>query len=81
MEKVIEVLAASGPLGAILVVLGVAYWRQAVELRRVNEARTADAQKVASTLLEIQRETLKALNELTEAVGRLADRLDDWRSR
>lgn len=74
MDEAVSAIATSGSpvLGAILVVLGYAYWKQAQALASVQEARVQDAQKVASTLLEMQDKWQTSLNDLTQAVERLS---------
>jgi hypothetical protein len=74
MDEAVSAIATSGSpvLGAILVVLGYAYWRQAQALAAVQEARVQDAQRVASTLLEMQDKWQASLNDLTQAVERLS---------
>lgn len=74
LESFAGQIASSGVLGAILVVLGYAYWKQGEALAAAQAARVADAQRVASTLLEMQAEWLGAINELTEAVRVLSER-------
>jgi putative AlgH/UPF0301 family transcriptional regulator len=74
MDEAVNVIAQSGSpvLGAIVIVLGYAYWKQAQALSAVQEARVADAQKVATTLLEMQDRWQTSLNDLTQAVERLS---------
>lgn len=75
MDPVTETLVSAGPLGAIIVVLGVAYWRQgkalSEALKEAQEARVQDAQKVTKTLLELNERWLVAINALTAAVNEL----------
>lgn len=76
IDDATNILLNSGSpvLGAILVVLGYAYWKQSQALAAVQEARVQDAQRVASTLLEMQDKWQSALSELTQAVERLNER-------
>jgi len=74
MDEAVNVIAQSGSpvLGAIVIVLGWAYWKQSQALSAVQDARVADAQKVASTLLEMQDKWQASLADLTQAVERLS---------
>jgi len=74
MDEAVNVIAQSGSpvLGAIVIVLGWAYWKQSQALASVQDARVADAQKVATTLLEMQDRWQTSLNDLTQAVERLS---------
>lgn len=74
VEDVTSVLLNSGSpvLGAVVLVLGYAYWKQAQALATVQEARVQDAQRVATTLLEMQDKWQASLNDLTQAVERLS---------
>lgn len=74
MDEAVRQIASSGLLGAILVVLGVAYWKQSQALAAVQEARVADAQKVAQTLLSLQDRWQQAISELTKAVEKMNER-------
>lgn len=67
----IDSLLSAGPLGAIIVALGVAYWRQARTLKDTQDARVTDAQKVASTLLEQNQKWNDTIGGLTAAVREL----------
>lgn len=67
-----ETLLAAGPLGAIILALGVAYWRQGLALKEAQEARVEDAKMVTQTLLELTGQWNTAINALTAAVDRLA---------
>ena len=75
MEGAAETLIAAGPLGAIILALGVAYYKQGVALKLAQEARVDDAKKVTSTLLELNDKWNGSVNALTTAVDRLTDRL------
>ncbi len=74
MDEAVNAIATSGSpvLGAIVIVLGWAYWKQSQALASVQDARVADAQKVATTLLEMQDRWQTSLNDLTQAVERLS---------
>lgn len=75
MEEAIQaILGTGGFAGAILVVLGAAYWQQGRELRQSYEARIADAQKVATAALEREEKWQEALGDLTKAIENLLDR-------
>ena len=74
MESATETLIAAGPLGAIIVVLGVAYWRQGLALKTAQEARVEDAKLVTKTLLDLNDKWNTSVNALTTAVDRLAGR-------
>lgn len=71
MEEAVGQLAGSGVLGAILVVLGWAYYRQGQELAKVQEARVGDAKRVVETLLTLQDRWQGTVNDLTDAVHSL----------
>ncbi len=71
MEGLTETLIQAGPLGAIIVALGVAYWRQARTLKETQDARVTDAQKVAATLLEQNEKWNGTIGALTQAVNDL----------
>lgn len=72
MNSVVESLVSAGPLGAIVIALGVAYWRQTKsfqeDLKAVHDARVAEAQAVTETLLELTDKWHVAINELSLAV-------------
>ena len=68
VDPVTETLISAGPLGAIIIALGVAYWRQGLALKAAQEARVQDAQTVTTTLLELNEKWLVAINALTGAV-------------
>jgi len=74
VDEAIRQIASSGLLGAIVIVLGVAYWKQSQALAAVQEARVADAQKVAQTLLSIQDRWQQAVADLTKAVEKMNER-------
>lgn len=74
MEEALQTLGAAGPLGAVVLVLGWAYWQISLELKRVQEARVSDAQKVAKEALEREEKWVNALQELTEAISRLTEK-------
>lgn len=74
MDEAVRQIASSGLLGAILIVLGVAYWKQGQALAAVQESRVADAQKVAQTLLSMQDRWQQAISELTKAVEKMNER-------
>jgi len=73
LEQAAETLLTTGSpvLGAVLVVLGWAYYKQGQALAGVQEARVADAKKVAETLLAVQDRWQTVVVELTEAVHNL----------
>lgn len=75
MESIVETLVAAGPFGAIIVTLGVAYWRQGQTLKAAQEARVTDAQTVTKTLLALNDKWNTSVNALAQAVDRLTDRL------
>lgn len=74
MDEAVNAIATSGSpvLGAIVIVLGWAYWKQSQALAAVQDARVQDAQRVATTLLEMQDKWQTSLNDLTQAVERLS---------
>jgi len=71
MEAATGTLISAGPLGAIIVILFIAYWRQSKALAEAQQARVADAQKVTTDLLELNEKWLVTLNSLTAAVHEL----------
>ncbi len=75
METVTETLVSAGPLGAIIVVLGVAYFRQGKALsdalKEAQQSRVDDAKKVTSDLLQLNEKWLVAINALSTAVNDL----------
>jgi len=71
MEGVTDVLVSAGPLGAVIVALGFAFWRQGLTLRATQEARVDDAKKVAATLLELNDKWNTTVGSLTQAVNEL----------
>jgi Flp pilus assembly protein protease CpaA len=74
LEEALRQVAATGVLGAILVVLGLEYRKQSAALAAVQQARVDDAKRVAETLLALNEKWQTAINELTNAVERLNDR-------
>jgi len=71
VDPVTETLISAGPLGAIIIALGVAYWRLGLSLKAAQEARVADANKVTEKLLELNEKWLVAINGLATAVNEL----------
>lgn len=80
MEPVAEALLQQGVLGAALVALGFAYWRQIGDIRDLQNARVEDARKTIGTLLDLVDKQHEAVAELTEAVKRLEMAMDRRRS-
>lgn len=74
MDEALQTLGAAGPLGAVVLFLGWAYWQVSLELKRVQEARVADAQRVAAAALEREEKWQSVLSQLADAVERVADR-------
>lgn len=74
LESAGSAIASHGILGLIVVVLGWAYWQLGLKYDAAMAARTADAQKVVTTLLEMQDKWQQSINELTASVERLNDR-------
>lgn len=68
---ILSTLLSAGPLGAIIVLLCYALWRQTGELRASQEARVADAKKVTDTLLMLNDKWNTTVVELTDAVKEL----------
>jgi hypothetical protein len=64
-------LIQAGPLGAIILALGIAYWRQGTELRATQDKRVEDAKKVADTLLDLNDKWNATVVSLTAAVNEL----------
>lgn len=77
VEEFLRQVAASGVLGALLVIVGLEYRKQGVALAAVQQARVEDAKKVAETLLALNDRWQTSLNELTNAVERLNERERD----
>lgn len=73
MEDAVSAIVSSGIPGALLVVLGVAYWRLSQQLSAVQEARVTDAKKVAEDALEREEKWLNVLKDLTGNVARLTE--------
>lgn len=69
--EVISTLLSAGPLGAIIVLLCYALWRQTGELRASQEARVEDAKKVTDTLLKLNDKWNTTVTALTDAVKEL----------
>jgi len=67
-------LATQGVLGCVVVVLAVAYLRLQKQYEAAVAARVTDAQKVAAVHLDMQKEWMTQINNLTGAVERLGDR-------
>jgi hypothetical protein len=70
-SDIASTLIQAGPLGAIILALGVAYWRQGNELRSTQDKRVEDAQKVADTLLDLNDKWNATVMTLTAAVNDL----------
>ena len=64
-------IAGSGVIGAILVIVLVAYSKKDRAYQAVQEARVQDARKVISTVLEMQEKWQATLVALERAVDRL----------
>ena len=73
MDEAVTTIIQSGLSGALLVILGIAYWRKEQDLKASQEARVADAQKVAKDSLEREDKWQDLISELTRAVERLTD--------
>lgn len=82
IESISGSLVAAGPLGAIILGLGLAYWQQQrrfeTQITAANEARVAaqearvrDAQAVTEQLLGINERWLQSINDLSQAVNEL----------
>lgn len=71
MDEAARQIAGHGILGAMLVVLSWAYYKQGQAFALVQEARVADAKKVAETLLALQDRWQDTVSELTEAVQKI----------
>ncbi len=80
MEAVAAALLQHGVLGAALVAVGYAYWRQIGDIRDLQNARVDDARKTIGTLLDLVDKQHEAVGELTEAVKRLEMSMDRRRS-
>lgn len=69
--ELIGTLLSAGPLGAVIVAMGIALWRQTGELRVSQEARVQDAQKVADMLLNLNDKWNASITELTTVIKEL----------
>jgi hypothetical protein len=67
-------LASHGVLGALVVVLGVAYTRLQKQVQEIMQARVDDAQKVATTLMDLQEKWMQRVDALTTAIEGLRRR-------
>jgi len=74
MDPVIETLVSAGPLGAVIVGLAVAFWRQSRALADVQKDRVEDAKKVTATLLVLNDKWNDTLNHLATVVDALKER-------
>lgn len=74
MEDAVSAIAATGVPGALLVILGFAYWQLTQKLAAVQEARVADAQKVAAAALEREEKWQGTLTDLTKAIENVLER-------
>lgn len=79
VEDAVSAIAASGIPGALLVVLGFAYWQLMQKLTAVQEARVADAQKVAAAALEREEKWQATLVDLTKAIENMLERQEERR--
>jgi len=79
MDELYRQIAASGIMGALLIVVGLEYRKQGLALAAVQQARVDDAKKVAETLLTLNEKWHTALNGLTNAVERLSEREESRR--
>lgn len=75
-EATDKIMAQWGAAGALLIVAGVWIGYLHRELRRAQEARVKDAQKVTQTLLELTKEWQEAIGALTSAIEKLDARLE-----
>jgi len=71
VEDAIANIASSGVLGALLVIVLLAYGRKDKEYKDVQEARVTDARKVTTTILEMQEKWQTTINMLERAVDKL----------
>jgi hypothetical protein len=71
MDGVTDGLLAAGPLGAVIVALGFAFWKQGITLKTTQEARVEDAKKVTATLLELNDKWNTTVGALAQAVNEL----------
>ena len=81
MDAAAETLISAGPLGAVIIALGVAYWRQALTLKATQDARVDDAKKVSNTLIDLNDKWNTTIGALSSAVHQLTDELKDRRRR
>ena len=77
--SLIETMLRTGPLGAVIVALAIAFWRQSIELRRVETSRVEDAKKVTQTLLEINDRWNAAIAGHAQAIEKLVVIVDELR--
>jgi hypothetical protein len=74
-------LIQAGPLGAIILALGFAYWRQGKELGATQDKRVEDAKKVTDTLLDLNDKWNATVTTLTAAVNDLKTAVEARRGR
>ena len=70
----ISALLSAGPLGAVIVALGVALFKLNGQLKEAQDARVEDAKKVTKTLLELNDKWNATVTELATAVRELRAR-------
>ena len=70
MDEAVSAIVSSGIPGALLVVLGYAYWKKEQDFKATQEARVADAQKFAKDSLEREDKWVGVLTDLTNELER-----------
>ncbi|MCP4204265.1 MAG: hypothetical protein GY769_20300 [bacterium] len=73
-EGVVNTLLSAGPLGAVIVALGIALVVQNRQLSKAQDARVADAKKVTAMLLELNDKWNTTVSDLAAAVKELRRR-------
>lgn len=68
MEDAVAAIVSSGIPGALLVVLGYAYYRLSQDLKASQEARVTDAQRVSKDVLDREDKWVAVLTDLTNAI-------------
>ena len=70
----ISAFLSAGPLGAVIIALGIALQRLNAQLKEAQDARVDDAKKVTKTLLELNDKWNATVTELATAVRELRAR-------
>ena len=70
-SELLSMILQAGPLGAVIAAMALFIAKSQKQLKEVQEARVADAQKVIGTMLALNDRWSETISELTNAVNEL----------